>query len=67
MDCVRYHHAYSTNQHAGVYVLVQIGINSKWMLPIQVGLAVGDIGAIQEEAELQKLALQVVYPCSRVL
>ena len=36
-------------------------------IPIQVGLAVGDIGAIQEEAELQKFALQVVYPCNRVL
>lgn len=32
---------------------------------MQVGLAVGDIGAVQAEAELQKLALQVVIFLSR--
>lgn len=30
---------------------------------LQVGLAVGDIQAVQDEAALQKLALQVVATC----
>ena len=66
MDSICHCHAYPTHQHAGMLLHDYLGLILSMLFlttlltKLQVGLAVGDIQAIQKDASLQKLSLQVM-------